>query len=98
MIIRSLYYIVKPIIPRKLQLSLRQTRGVQQRKKFSNTWPIDEDAGNTPNSWNGWPDNKQFALVFTHDVESEIGLDRCRKLAQIEKGYGFRSVFIINLL
>jgi hypothetical protein len=56
-------------------------------------WPINERCGEQPVAWEGWPDNKQFAVVLTHDVESKNGLEKCRKLAQLDKKHGFRSLF-----
>jgi len=46
-----------------------------------------------PTDWCGWPEGKQFAVVLTHDVERQSGLDRCRELMQLELGLGFRSSF-----
>ncbi len=46
-----------------------------------------------PADWKGWPQEKKFALVLTHDVESEIGLNRVKQLAELEMGMGFRSAF-----
>src|SRR5437868_13531705 len=47
----------------------------------------------TPPGWLGWPDDKKFALVLTHDVEGPVGLRRCRRLAKLESELGFRSCF-----
>ena len=46
-----------------------------------------------PDGWPGWPDGKQFAFVLTHDVESQEGLAKVRKLAEFEMEHGFRSSF-----
>lgn len=46
-----------------------------------------------PQNWIGWPDGKQFALVLTHDVEGQLGIDRCRSLMKLEQMMGFRSSF-----
>jgi hypothetical protein len=46
-----------------------------------------------PESWIGWPDGKAFAFVLTHDVEGKRGLDRCRRLAEMEMDLGLRSSF-----
>jgi len=56
-------------------------------------WPINEAAGRTPNGWPGWPGEKQFALILTHDVEKARGVERVRQLAELEMAYGFRSSF-----
>src|SRR5205823_1225493 len=43
--------------------------------------------------WPGWPGNKRFAVILTHDVESATGVQRCRELAALEHRLGFRSSF-----
>jgi len=50
-------------------------------------------AAQPPEGWDGWPEQKHFALVLTHDVESQRGLERCIPLAQLEMELGFRSSF-----
>ncbi len=46
-----------------------------------------------PENWPGWPNGKKFAFVLTHDVESAVGLRKCRELMQLELELGFRSSF-----
>jgi glycosyltransferase involved in cell wall biosynthesis len=46
-----------------------------------------------PPGWPGWPSEKRFALILTHDVEGEIGLGRCEQLMRLEMELGFRSSF-----
>jgi hypothetical protein len=60
---------------------------------LSHLWPIDESAGIPPENWRGWPDGKRFALVLTHDVETEQGQEKCCDLAKLEMQLGFRSSF-----
>ena len=43
--------------------------------------------------FHGWPDQKNFSLVLTHDVDTARGQEKCLKLAEIEKKLGFRSSF-----
>ena len=69
----SIYYRLKPLIPRPLQLAVRKSVIRRQRERFRHVWPIDESAGNPPENWRGWPDGKKFALVLTHDVDTEQG-------------------------
>lgn len=89
----DLYYRVKPLIPRRLQLLLRRIRISSILKRERNRWPILEEAGEAPVGWQGWPDGKKFALVLTHDVESSRGVALCDRVASIEEEYGFRSAF-----
>lgn len=65
----------------------------EQRIKYKNIWPISESAGKVPPNWAGWLDNKKFALVLTHDVELQIGHDKCLELLYVEKALGYKSSF-----
>jgi peptidoglycan/xylan/chitin deacetylase (PgdA/CDA1 family) len=62
-------------------------------KKYRDIWPIDERSAIPPSGWPGWPDNKKFAIVLTHDVERQGGVKKCIQLIEIEKKHGFRSSF-----
>ena len=88
-----LFYLVKPLVPRQLQLFARKHLVAHTLKREGAIWPIDERAATPPPGWQGWPDGKRFALVLTHDVESQHGYDRVLKLAELEERLGFRSVF-----
>ena len=87
------YYHAKPSLPGWVRLALRRWLANRQRKSCGGTWPILESAGVPPQGWPGWPDQHRFALVLTHDVESQTGLDRVRQLAELEMSLGFRSSF-----
>ena len=87
------YYILKPAIPWSIRISLRRFLANRLRRHCSDSWPIYEPASREPEGWPGWPDGKKFAFVLTHDVEGARGLERCRKLAEMEKAMGFRSSF-----
>lgn len=93
MLSHNIYYLLKPFIPRRSQISLRRAWIRQKRKRHANIWPIDERAARRPEGWAGWPEGKPFALVLTHDVESSKGVERCVKLAKLEERLGFRSSF-----
>ncbi|MGO9533755.1 MAG: hypothetical protein ACLP3B_21590 [Syntrophobacteraceae bacterium] len=56
-------------------------------------WPVDPASGATPDGWSGWPDDKRFAIVLTHDVETSNGHAKCRDLVALERALGFRSAF-----
>jgi len=87
------YYNVKPLIPRSLQIILRRQIALRKLKSCNHIWPTDEKAGKTPEGWAGWPGQKRFALVLTHDVETEVGHNRCHQLIELEETLGFRSSF-----
>lgn len=92
-IISRIYYIIKPLIPRRIQIFLRRYFIRGRLPEVAAIWPIDRNAAKEPAGWKGWPGGKRFGLVLTHDVESEKGLTRCRQLAEIEMEIGFRSSF-----
>jgi peptidoglycan/xylan/chitin deacetylase (PgdA/CDA1 family) len=93
MIRNRLYYALKPLIPRRVQIFLRRQLVLRKKSACGDVWPIDEQAGNPPAGWSGWPEGKKFALVLTHDVDTEKGHRNCKHLAELEKEMGFRSSF-----
>lgn len=96
MLAKSLYYAVKPLLPRPLRIELRRLRARMIRAVAGGTWPVLETAGRTPEGWPGWPGGKQFAVALTHDVEGSGGLARCPQLVALEARLGFRSaVFFV---
>ena len=93
MLLREIYYLLKPFIPRSLQVSFRRSLILSRRSKHKDIWPINEKAGRLPANWQGWPEQKHFAVVLIHDVENGNGHDKCFGLIDLEKGLGFRSSF-----
>jgi glycosyltransferase involved in cell wall biosynthesis/peptidoglycan/xylan/chitin deacetylase (PgdA/CDA1 family) len=93
MLLTKLYYFLKPYLPWRLRLALRQWRGDKRRREYADVWPIDERASAAPPGWPGWPDGKRFAVVLTHDVEGTKGLSRVEQVMDLEAKYGFRSSF-----
>lgn len=89
----SVYYRLKPMIPRRVQLGLRRSLAARKRAANAGVWPVLESAAAPPPGWNGWPEGKEFALVLTHDVESAAGQDNCRALMALEQELGFVSSF-----
>lgn len=90
---KRLFYLLKPIIPRQLQLTLRRRLILWKRPLCTDIWPIDKKSSRPPERWSGWPYRKQFALVLTHDVETAKGQEKCHKLIRLEKELTFRSSF-----
>lgn len=91
--LRDVYYDLKPLMPRPLQVVLRRQFAAARRKAAGDRWPIDREVRLAPPSWEGWPDNKKFALVLTHDVETAAGQGKCHELMALERAMGFRSAF-----
>ncbi len=98
------YYVLKPLVPRRLQILLRRRRAKLQRDSFPR-WPIEERLEHLkreilkssvrtndeiPFIW-FWPYGMRFAFVVTHDVESQKGLGNIERICEIERKYGFRS-------
>lgn len=92
-IISVIYYTLKPLMPRSLQIIVRRVRADYIKYRCKNTWPVDVQCGKQPDGWAGWPEKKQFALILTHDIESALGVRKSYELAQLDKSYGFRSSF-----
>ena len=100
------YYLVRPALPRRLQLRLRRafTR-VQARSSFPG-WPA-EDSLHALYAWlfgllaelagepvpyiGPWPHGKSWALVLTHDVETDSGCRDLELLRAPERRLGYRS-------
>jgi glycosyltransferase involved in cell wall biosynthesis len=74
-------------------MEVRRRIALRTRKHATGVWPIMPGSEQRPQHWPGWPDGKKFALVLTHDVETAVGLERCRDLMQFELDLGLRSSF-----
>lgn len=93
MLKHRLYYALKPFLPWRVRNALRRISARSILRRSVHTWPVNPASARAPTGWKGWPDKKQFAVVLTHDVEDQIGLNRCEALAQLDKSLGFRSSF-----
>jgi hypothetical protein len=89
----EIYYLMKPLIPRRLQICVRRLLIKYQLMKYRNVWPIDEKGVRAPAGWRGWPDGKRFALVLTHDVDTAGGQSKCPDLMKLDSDLGFHSSF-----
>jgi hypothetical protein len=87
------YYAIKPWLPDWLRFALRRRRARAIRRGGVHNWPINPAAARPPAGWMGWPEGKKFAVVLTHDVEGQHGLDQVLQLADLERALGFRSSF-----
>ena len=93
MLRNRIYYGLKPFVPQSIRTAIRRKLAVRLRKQIGDVWPIMPGSERAPENWPGWPGNKKFALVLTHDVESKAGLGRCRALMELERDLGFCSSF-----
>jgi len=89
----KIYYTIRPILPRRFQVFIRRLYIRLIANRHTQGWPIDPDADEVPKNWTGWPDNKRFAFVLTHDVDTAKGYSRIKELADLEIESGFRSSF-----
>ena len=89
----QIYYRIRPIVPRRMQVLLRRLRANVRIRTHKGVWPIDARSTRPPPNWKGWPGGKQFAFILTHDVDTGRGQERCRDLARMEQDLGFVSSF-----
>lgn len=92
MTFNSIYYNVRPLLPRYLQIAIRR-KYVRALRLFYPDWPIMKDPVVMPKGWPGWPEGKKFAVILTHDVETDRGQGRCLRLMELDKELGFVSSF-----
>jgi len=90
---KKIYYTLKPFIPRRFQIAVRRMAVNHKRSKVKDIWPIDPRACKLPDGWSGWPEQKQFALILMHDVDTAKGHEKAYHLMELEKRLGFRSSF-----
>ena len=107
----SVFYRVKPLIPRAVQLTARRLLVRWQGVPEFPAWPIDESVARLVRFYarclllaSGaahlafrwfWPDFYRGALILTHDVESAEGLRLAITIADLEEERGLRSSFNI---
>lgn len=99
-----LYYRVKPLIPRRVQLGMRRLYSRRQARRPFPAWPIEPilvehqherfreriraAGGRAVPFLNFWPDGHRFALTLTHDVEGPAGTENVLPLVELERRYG----------
>jgi peptidoglycan/xylan/chitin deacetylase (PgdA/CDA1 family) len=107
----GVYYRVKPLIPRRVQIAGRRMLARRVRDYGFPRWPLEDGvlsllrfyafcllAALDEESLSFrwfWPRGHRAALILTHDVESADGLRRTLEIADIEQERGFRSSFNI---
>jgi peptidoglycan/xylan/chitin deacetylase (PgdA/CDA1 family) len=105
----DLFYKVKSLIPRRMQLRLRRRLIRRQGDPVFPLWPFEsagsdliriavadellERGSDTVRFPWFWPDGAEAAVTLTHDVESADGLARSPEVAAGERRHGFRSSF-----
>jgi hypothetical protein len=106
---RRLYYLAKPVLPRRLVLRARRAAARGARAGFPLGWPVEdryrrflwsvmdgllERLGLEATPFiHFWPQGAEAALVLTHDVEGAEGQRFAAELADREQRLGLRSSF-----
>jgi len=106
---KRMYYLLKPLLPRALTRVLRQLYSRPENSNTDISWPIQPRYVNflwetmaqllqiIPNKElcikPFWPQAVRYALVLTHDIESNNGQRFVRAVADLEESLGFRSSF-----
>jgi hypothetical protein len=106
---KRLYYICKPALPRALTYFLRRIHRLRAQAEFRLGWPIEDryarflweamrqlliaTGQDSLPFTHFWPKRKRFALVLTHDVETDKGQSYVRAVADLDESLGFRSSF-----
>lgn len=100
------YYALRPVIPRPAQIAMRRVFTRVQEKVSFPDWPIEPalhdffdwcfdlvvELADGPVPWlDVWPDGKSWALVLTHDVETEVGRQHRHLLRDLEREHGLVS-------
>jgi hypothetical protein len=103
---RRSYYLVRPILPRTAQMTLRRSFAHLQSRASFPRWPIETalhdlysllfdlvvGVADEPVPFiDIWPKPSTWALVLTHDVEGETGYASLRELLDAELELGYRS-------
>ena len=95
-LIKSTYYLVRPIIPLPVRWFF-QRRVAKHINGFSTypMWPLPELPPESLIANNNIKDNKNNpplpSLILTHDVDTQFGFDHIRDVAEVEKRLGFKS-------
>lgn len=106
---KRVYYLLKPLLPRRLTRVMRRLYGGSKQRHFPLGWPIEdryarfqwlvlrnilEQRGESTLSFiHFWPDNFRLALVLTHDIETSEGQKFALRVAELEQRLGYRSSF-----
>lgn len=100
------YYLVRPLLPRWLQIRLRRIFAARQGVPEFPRWPLETSLhdlydwlfdlltsiAGVPLPWiDIWPTGKSWAFVLTHDVETDAGVADRELLRGAERRHGLRS-------
>jgi hypothetical protein len=103
---QAVYYTVKPLIPRPLQIAMRRRYAKRQAQRTFPRWPFESTlvdnfqarlrdeaeraGGEFEYTWL-WPHDHDFAITITHDVEGTAGIENIPRVLEVERRHGFVS-------
>jgi hypothetical protein len=105
---RRAYYRARPLIPRRAQIAARRSFSRAQAHSSFPRWPVEtalhdlvdrvlalvaEAADAALPYLAPWPRGHTWALVLTHDVETETGRDAIDRVRSVETALGLRSAW-----
>ncbi len=110
-LIRSIYYAVRPLLGFSVRKRLQQLYFRGREKGTFPKWPVDttvegileqllvlgmkaRSIQRLPFIW-FWPDGTQSCTTISHDVETELGLDFCPQLMDLNDSFGIKASFHI---
>ncbi len=101
------YYLVKPLLPRSVQMALRRRHARRRAQTEFPRWPIEDllvrhqqdsfrsairaNGGASVPFVNFWPGGHRFAYVLTHDVEGPAGIKNIERVRKVERAHGIVS-------
>jgi len=110
-IVRSIYYLVRPILPLWVRKHLQRAHLRGWEKLTFPNWPVDRTADDLLQRFlmlalraSGmdsipfiwfWPDGARACAIMTHDVESDAGKRFCSRLMDINDSFGVPASFQI---
>jgi len=105
----DLYYRLKPLMPRSLQLAIRRRWTAFKGTPEFPRWPHDDSVERLVRFYGTcvlralqrestgfrwfWPNGMHAAAILTHDIEGDSGMRNALRIAELEEGYGLRSSF-----
>jgi hypothetical protein len=103
----ALFYSIKPLLPRWVQLAMRRLYARRQRARRFPAWPIEPvlverqyehvraalraTGSHSLPFVNFWPERKRACVVLTHDVEGPTGIENIERVLAVEQRHGFFS-------
>jgi hypothetical protein len=100
------YYRLRPFLPRRAQLALRRAYSRRQARRTFPRWPVETALHDLYDLLLGlcarvagapvpyiapWPAGRSWAIVLTHDVETDVGYRNIALLRGEEEAAGYRS-------